>query len=55
MGHHILRWRIHETQLFQSLYLNKLDICFLALEEILAGEPGSILIQVGQNLGLNGA
>jgi hypothetical protein len=46
----------HVTQqLFQSLYLNKLDIRFLALEEILAGEPGSILIQVGQNLGLNRA
>jgi hypothetical protein len=43
------------TRVFQSLYLNKLDICFLALEEILAGEPGSILVKVGQNLGLNGA
>ena len=36
----------------QSPCLDKLDVCLLSVEHVLAGEPGPVLIQVGQHLSL---
>ena len=33
-------------------YLDKLNVCLLSLEHVLAGEAGPILVQVHHNLGL---
>ena len=33
-------------------YLYELDVCLLALEHVLAGEAGPVLVKVGQHLSL---